>query len=163
MSTHIVPDVTCLGCGLLCDDIAIALEHGRIGGMAPHCALGRAWFGDGQVPAKILVKGAAASFDAALAEAVAQLHPAEGRALVVIGPDLATSAVRAGITIADRLRATVDTATSVGAGEGILAGQRRGRTSSTLGEVKNRADLVLFWGVDPTATHPRFLERFFAR
>ncbi|MFL5505857.1 MAG: hypothetical protein ACJ8AU_03175 [Gemmatimonadales bacterium] len=162
MNTHIVPDVTCLGCGLLCDDIAIALEQGRIGGMAPHCALGRTWFGDGQVPAKILVKGVAASFDAALAEAVAQLRPAEGRALVVIGPDLATSAVRAGIAIADRLRATVDTATSVGAGEGILAGQRRGRTSSTLGEVKNRADLVLFWGVDPTATHPRFLERFVA-
>jgi formylmethanofuran dehydrogenase subunit B len=162
MSTHVVPDVTCLGCGLLCDDIAIALEHGRIAGMAPHCDLGRAWFGDGQVPAKILVKGAPASFDAALAEAVALLRPAAGRALVVLGPGLATGAVRAGIAIADGLRATVDTATSVGAGEGILAGQRRGRATSTLGEVKNRADVVLFWGVDPATTHPRFLERLVA-
>jgi formylmethanofuran dehydrogenase subunit B len=162
MSTHVVPNVTCLGCGLLCDDVAIALEDGRIGGMAPHCEVGRAWFGDGRVPAKIQHKGASASFDAALSEAAALLRAAEGRALVVLGSGLATSAVRAGIAVADRLRATVDTATSAGAGEGILAGQRRGRATSTLGEVKNRADLVLFWGVDPTGSHPRFLERFVA-
>jgi formylmethanofuran dehydrogenase subunit B len=159
MSTHVVPDVTCLGCGLLCDDVSLALADGRIAGMAPHCDVGRAWFGDGQVPARILVAGMPASFDAALAESATVLRAAEGRALVVLGPGLATSAVRAGIAIADRLGAAVDTATSAGAAEGILAGQRRGRASSTLGEVKNRADLVLFWGVDPATTHPRFMER----
>jgi formylmethanofuran dehydrogenase subunit B len=162
MSTHVVPDVTCLGCGLLCDDVSLALEDGRIAGMAPHCDLGRAWFGDGQVPARILVRDVPASFDAALAAAATLLRPAEGRALVVLGPGLTTSAVRAGIAIADRLGATVDTATSPGAAEGILAGQRRGRASSTLGEVKNRADLVLFWGADPATTHPRFIERLVA-
>ena len=28
--------------------------------------------------------------------------------------------------------------------------------------MKNRADLVLFWGADPLATHPRHLERYAA-
>ena len=31
----------------------------------------------------------------------------------------------------------------------------RGRVSATLGEVKNRADVVVFWGADPVETHPR--------
>ena len=44
-------------------------------------------------------------------------------------------------------------------GRGILAGQRRGRAAATLGELKNRADLVLFWGSDPARTHPRLIER----
>ena len=32
--------------------------------------------------------------------------------------------------------------------------------SCTLGEVKNRADLVVYWGSDPVESHPRHLERF---
>ncbi len=52
-----------------------------------------------------------------------------------------------------------DTATSGAAAAGILAGQRRGRAAATLGELKNRADFVLFWGADPARTHPRLIER----
>jgi formylmethanofuran dehydrogenase subunit B len=31
---------------------------------------------------------------------------------------------------------------------------------ATLGEVRNRADVVVFWGVDPVTTHRRHLERY---
>jgi formylmethanofuran dehydrogenase subunit B len=54
----------------------------------------------------------------------------------------------------------VDTATSVTAAAGLLAAQRRGRAGATLGEIRNRADAVLFWGIDPRARYPRFMERF---
>ena len=37
---------------------------------------------------------------------------------------------------------------------------RVGQVSSTLGEVRDRADLVVFWDVDPVATHPRHFERY---
>jgi formylmethanofuran dehydrogenase subunit B len=35
-----------------------------------------------------------------------------------------------------------------------------GESTCTLGEVKNRADLVVFWGSDPVVTHPRHMERY---
>jgi formylmethanofuran dehydrogenase subunit B len=63
------------------------------------------------------------------------------------------------VEIADRLKAIVDTDTSASAAAGILAGQRRGRAAATLGEIKNRSDLILFWGTDTARTHPRLVER----
>ncbi len=42
----------------------------------------------------------------------------------------------------------------------FAAFQRVGQVSATLGEVKDRADLVVFWDVDPIATHPRHWERY---
>jgi formylmethanofuran dehydrogenase subunit B len=38
--------------------------------------------------------------------------------------------------------------------------QEVGEVTCTLGEVKNRADVVLFWNSDPVTTHPRHLERY---
>jgi len=37
----------------------------------------------------------------------------------------------------------------------VLALQRVGRVSATLGEIKNRADVVVFWGADPMVSQPR--------
>ena len=35
-----------------------------------------------------------------------------------------------------------------------------GESTCSLGEIKNRADLVIFWGVDPVRSHPRHFERY---
>ena len=35
-----------------------------------------------------------------------------------------------------------------------------GEVTSSLGEVANRGDLIIFWGVDPVTTHPRHFERY---
>jgi formylmethanofuran dehydrogenase subunit B len=35
-----------------------------------------------------------------------------------------------------------------------------GESSSSLGEVRNRSDLVVFWGADPAESHPRHFERY---
>jgi formylmethanofuran dehydrogenase subunit B len=63
------------------------------------------------------------------------------------------------VGIADRLHAVLDSATSeiVGA---VLAAQRRGRAGATLGELRRRADLVVFWGVDPAERYPRYTSRY---
>ncbi len=41
-----------------------------------------------------------------------------------------------------------------------MAIQRVGESTSTLGEIRERADLVVFWGADPATTHPRHFERY---
>jgi formylmethanofuran dehydrogenase subunit B len=43
-----------------------------------------------------------------------------------------------------------------------MAVQQVGESTCSLGEVKNRCDLVIFWGCDPVETHPRHLERYAA-
>jgi formylmethanofuran dehydrogenase subunit B len=159
-SSHTVKAVTCLGCGCGCDDLSVRVTDGRIAEVTPPCPVGRRWFGDGTVPAAIVSGGKPTTADQAIADAANVLAAATGAAVVFVGSELTTQAHRSTLAIADLLRARVDTATSSPAAAGLLAAQRRGRAGATLGEIRNRADVVLFWGIDPQARYPRFMERF---
>jgi formylmethanofuran dehydrogenase subunit B len=154
------PHVTCLGCGCACDDIILTVSGGRIDRSERACPLGGAWFGDGQVPNQVSIDGAPAELDHALAQAAALLQGARGRLLVVLAADLTTAAYGSALALADALGATTESLVSEPAGAGILAGQRRGRATATLGELRNRADLVVYWGVDPDARYPRYRSRY---
>jgi formylmethanofuran dehydrogenase subunit B len=151
--------VTCLGCGCGCDDLEVRVGDGRIVGVSPPCPVARRWFGDGSVPTEIRVAAKPATLDQAI-EAAASLLAGAERPMVLLAPDLTTRAQRTAIALADALRAEVDGATSDTAAAGILAAQRRGRAGATLGEIRNRADLILFWAVDPRERYPRFLDRY---
>jgi formylmethanofuran dehydrogenase subunit B len=151
--------VTCLGCGCGCDDLEVRIGDGRIVGVSPPCPVATRWFGDGSAPAEIRVNAKPATLDNAI-EAAALLLAGAERPMVLLGPDLTTRAQRAAIALADALRAEVDGATSDTAAAGILAAQRRGRAGATLGEIRNRADVILFWAVDPRERYPRFVERY---
>ncbi len=73
--------------------------------------------------------------------------------------DAGIETARAAISLADRSGAIVDF--SVGHfPAATVALQQVGMVTATLGEIRQRADLVLFWGSDPTTTHPRHLERY---
>jgi formylmethanofuran dehydrogenase subunit B len=153
--------VACLGCGCGCDDLEVRVRDGRIVALAPPCPVATGWFGDGALPAEIGVSAAPASLEQAI-DAAASLLRRAARPMVLLAPDLTTTAQRTAIAIADSLHAEVDGATSDTAAAGLLAGQRRGRAGATLGEIRNRADVVLFWAVDPRERYPRFLERYAA-
>ncbi len=155
-----VEHVTCLGCGCGCDDVTVSVTDGRIIDAAPICPIGRAWFGDGTVPAAIVRERQPVTIDEAINEAAAVLAEARSRCLVYLAPDLSSEAQRAAIAVADLLGAAVDCATSGTAATGLIAAQRRGRTGSTLGEIRNRGDVLLFWGVDPSDRYPRYLSRY---
>jgi formylmethanofuran dehydrogenase subunit B len=154
------PHVTCLGCGCACDDIVLTVEGSRIAAAEHACELGLAWFGDGWVPGAVRVDGRDTDFEQALRAAAALLETARGRLLVFLSAGLTSEAQGALLGIADRLGGTVDGQVSDTAAAGILAGQRRGRATATLGEIRNRADLVVFWGVDPELRYPRYRSRY---
>jgi len=150
---------TCLGCGCACDDIQLRIDRNRIVEAAHACALGIEWFGDGGVPARARAGGRDCSVGEALISAATVLGNA-ARPLVYLAPDISCEAQRAAIAIADALRATIDSVTSATVMTTLLAAQETGRASATLGELKNRADVVVFWGVDPTERYPRFRMRY---
>lgn len=158
---RVFQSVTCLGCGCGCDDLTVRVRAGRITALSPACPLAQGWFGDGAVPGEILVEGRPATIEKAIDAAAAALSGA-GRPMVLIAPDLTTEAQRAAIALADALRAEVDGATSEPAAAGILVAQRRGRAAASLGEIRNRAEVVLFWAVNPPERYPRYLERYAA-
>ena len=158
----ITEHATCLGCGCACDDIGVAVEGGRIVEARNACSLGRAWFGDGRVPDRVMVAGLDVEDEDALDTAARALVAAR-RPLVYLAPDLSCEAQAAAVAIADSLGAGLDSVTAATAGGSVLASQERGRAGATLGEIRNRADVILFWGVDPAVRYPRFEERYAPR
>ena len=153
-----VANVTCLGCGCACDDITVVVKQDRIAEARNACALGVAWFGDGTVPAETRVNGRTASLERALTEA-ARLLTGATRPLVYLAGDVSCETLREGVAIADRLHAAIDSLAATSA-TAVLAAQRRGRAGATLGEIRQRADLVVFWAVDPSARYPRYGSRY---
>ena len=155
---RIEENATCLGCGCTCDDIAVVIDGGRITEARNACALGLRWFGDGSLPGAVL-SGRSAAIEDVVGEIATVLRAARAP-LIYLASDLTSEAQRAAIAVADQLRAFLDGVTSSTASDGILAAQRRGRASATLGEIRNRADVVVFWAVNPALSYPRFQSRY---
>ena len=148
-NASVVEDVTCLGCGCLCDDIALTVAGGRITEARNACELGRRWFladraTDGVDAATI--DGRVADRGEALDRAAEILGRA--KAPVVLGlTRTSTETVGVAVAIADRIGAVMGLGRAGEAISRTLAVQRVGKVSASLGEVKNRADVVVFWGV----------------
>jgi formylmethanofuran dehydrogenase subunit B len=109
------------------------------------------------------VRGAAcpdaAAVDLALAQVAQRLQSAR-RVLVTGLGDATLEAIGVACDIAEALGAAVDAGsheTAQTTGPGIA---RSGEVTAAWEEVRDRADLVLFWFHDPALSHPRFLERF---
>jgi formylmethanofuran dehydrogenase subunit B len=150
---------TCLGCGCACDDIQLRIEANRILEARNACDLGARWFGDGGAGSHARVEGEDVSVDSALDAATAILSDA-WRPLVFLAPDISCEAQRAAIAIADVLHGSIDSVTTSTAIATVLAAQEAGRASATLGEIRNRADVLVFWGVDTGSRYPRFASRY---
>jgi formylmethanofuran dehydrogenase subunit B len=153
-----VDHVACLGCGCACDDISVVVKRDRVAEARNACPLGVAWFGDGTTPSEAQVRGRSVSLEQALGEATKILRAAE-RPLVYLGTDVSCEAQREAVAIGDCLGAMLDSVSATAA-VGILAAQRRGRAGATLGELRQRADVIVFWGVDPGRRYPRFATRY---
>ncbi len=155
-------DVVCPACGCTCDDLTLRLdEGGRIVGMERACDLALPWFAavnDASSP-PALIDGSPVAVDDAINEAAKILRAS--RAPLIYGLSRSsTGGQRAAIELAESLGGTIDTTASVCHGPSIMAIQEVGESTCSLGEVKQRSDLVIFWGADPVKSHPRHGERY---
>jgi formylmethanofuran dehydrogenase subunit B len=153
------PPAACLGCGCLCDDIAVTVRNGRVAAAVNACALGLRWF-EADWPDAVRVEGRPATLEAAIDATVRLLRQAPTGTLVYVAPGLSCEAAREAVGLADELGARLDSVTSDTARAGILAVQAKGDAEATLGELKNRADAVVFWAVDPGDRYPRYASRY---
>jgi len=160
VSTHRA--VACTVCGCVCDDLEVHVaDDGHMTPVRGACWLAKPWFDalNTARPALAELDGQPAAFGDAVTRAAEILHQA--RAPLIYGLSRSTTeGQRAAVALADHLGATIDTTASTGHAPSILALQQVGESTCTLGEVKQRADLVIFWGSDPATTHPRHIERY---
>jgi hypothetical protein len=153
--------VACTICGCVCDDLRITVEAGRISKCEGACCLSEPWFlaQDSRRPPVALIDGRPAPLDEAVGRA-AELLRAACSPLIYGLSRSSTEGQRAAIALAERVGATIDTTASNCHAPSVMAIQEVGESTCTLGEVKNRADLVIFWGSNPVESHPRHLERY---
>jgi formylmethanofuran dehydrogenase subunit B len=110
------------------------------------------------VPDAVRIRGRAGTLERALAEATALLRDAT-HPLVYLAGDISCEVQRDAVAIADRLKGAIDSLAGTAAAS-VLAAQRRGRAGATLGEIRQRGDVIVYWGVDPAARYPRFASRY---
>ena len=152
---------TCGGCGLACDDITVVPRgDGGLERLERTCPLGDAWFAErtGPAPPVARVDGAEVALDQALDEAAAILGAA--RAPLVYGLGGTTCETqRAAVALAETIGAVIDPAGPLLDGAAGLAYQTLGASTATLGDIRDRAEVVVVWRADPAVTHPRLFER----
>ncbi len=157
MSTH--RDVVCGFCGCLCDDLEVEVEDNRITRVKSACAIGhnRLLHSHSDM-ATIRMNGQCVSLQDALDESARILLAAKNPLIYGLSSTSA-EAQREAVALAEILQCTIDNPSSYCHGPSVLAGQQVGVPSCTLGEVKNRADLVIFWGANPMESHARHMLR----
>ena len=158
---HTISNVTCTVCGCVCDDLSVVVDGDRITSVVNGCRLADPWFPAQTAarPAACRIGDNAVTLEAAYAEATKILAAAKYPLIYGLSRST-TEGQRAATALADTIGATIDTTASTGHAPSIMAFQQVGESTCTLGEVKQRADLVIFWGSDPLVTHPRHRERY---
>lgn len=159
----VIEDVACTICGCVCDDLRITVRENRIVAAEGACQLAEPWLlaQNTHWPPPASIEGYPASWDAAISRAAQILS--NSRAPLMYGLSRSsTPGQRAAVRLADRIGAVIDTTASRCHAPSIMALQQVGESTCSLGESKNRCDLVLFWGSNPMQSHPRHFERYSA-
>ncbi|HTT08887.1 MAG TPA: formylmethanofuran dehydrogenase subunit B [Gammaproteobacteria bacterium] len=150
--------VTCPFCSLLCDDLEIEERRGALHVASTRCPRAVAGFERPVVPAAPRINGTEVSLGKAVAAAAKVLKSSRHPLFSGLSTDVA--GMRAVMALADRTGGIVDHMLGDGLYRNILAMQDRGWMTTTLAELRNRADLIVFAGTDVGSDHPRFFERY---
>ncbi len=157
-------DIVCPFCGLCCDDLSVTRAGQELVIDTP-CPRARAGFaapgadaanGTDALPQ---IAGTPCTLDDAVAYAAQLLGAAHQPLFAGLGTDVA--GVRALLRLADRCGASFDHMNSTAMLRNLLVLQDSGWMTTTLGEARNRADVLLLFGGGVERSAPRFYERLF--
>ena len=149
----------CTGCGMLCDDIEVDVENNKINKVYTACRIGVAHMKDGKESAAFLVDNKPVDETTAISEAATILKNAKNPLIFGLGTS-SNEAQKLAIELAKKTSATLDDASSFSLGEVIEALLNNKTKVCTLDDVRNKADVSIFWGTDPSDSHPRQLSKY---
>jgi formylmethanofuran dehydrogenase subunit B len=158
-----IEDVVCTFCGCLCDDLVVEVENNRVCSVENGCTLANEKFmRDHRLKNPIRRDGngwKAVSYDEAIRETAEILLDAD-RPLLYGWSGTHGEAQSVGVHLAELIGGVIDNTSTVCHGPSIMAIQEVGHPGCTLGQVKNRADVIVYWGANPIDAHPRHMSRY---
>jgi formylmethanofuran dehydrogenase subunit B len=159
--------VVCPICGCLCDDLEVTVENNEIVKMKNGCSVCEAKMVHGYKSEERILKPmirkdgklTPVTMDEAVHKAAQILTDAKYPLL--FGWSSSTSeAQRVGVELAEELGSALDNCCSVCHGPSVMATQEIGIPAATLGQIRHRADLIVYWACNPWTSHPRHVERY---
>jgi formylmethanofuran dehydrogenase subunit B len=164
---HLVSGVTCPFCGCCCDDVEVIVEDNKVFDVRNACALGASKFMgyNRHRNTKPLIRKNGELVEASLEEAIERCAEILANAqypLLYGWSNTSCEAIRVGLEMAEEVGGVIDNTTTACHGPSILAIQDVGIPGCTLGQIRHRADLIIYWGCNPWSAHPRHIERYTA-
>ncbi len=161
----VVTGVSCPICGCLCDDIEVDVTDNRVISVKNACAIGEAKFLNyAQHRATTpLIKNGNSLIEASLEAAIqrsAEILVNSKYPIIYGWSNASCEAIKKGIALAEDVGGVIDNTSTICHGPSIMSIQDLGISSCTLGQLRHRADLVIYWGSNPWSAHPRHIERY---
>ncbi|HQD25768.1 MAG TPA: formylmethanofuran dehydrogenase subunit B [Methanoculleus thermophilus] len=164
-----IENVGCPYCGVCCDDLVVTVSDDgkKILEVENACAIGNQIFhhatGSERVTRPRLRQPDGTykeiSYDEAIDYAARVLYNAKKPLIYGFG-STNCEGMAAAAKVAEKAGAVLDNCASICHGSSFLAIFDNGYPSCTLGETKNRADVVVYWGANPAHAHPRHMSRY---
>ncbi|MCM2465362.1 formylmethanofuran dehydrogenase subunit B [Methanoculleus oceani] len=164
-----VENVGCPYCGVCCDDLVVTVSDDgkQILEVENACAIGNQIFHHATGGERIRLPRLRQpdgtykdiSYDEAVDYAAKVLHNAKKPLIYGFG-STNCEGMAAAAKVAEKAGAVLDNCASICHGSSFLAIFDNGYPSCTLGETKNRADVIVYWGANPAHAHPRHMSRY---
>ena len=149
---------TCPACGLLCDDVLLENKQNKLQVLNNHCAKSIAFFGQKLSEVSPHIAGKPTTLAQAIAQAAQLLKQAKQPLFSGLSTDVA--GFRALYNLSQKTNGNLQHINAQSSTRNMKVLQSTGWQTTTLTEVKNRADVIVCIGTDIVSHHPRFFERF---
>jgi formylmethanofuran dehydrogenase subunit B len=145
-------------CGIASDDLKIEVAGQVVKVVANGDTVTQPGFESPITDTAPRIKGEPASLEQAIARAAELLKSARLPVFSGFGTDV--NETRAALSLIDRCRGVFDQQRAEGGLRNLLVLADSGWLATTLGELKNRVEVLVSFGTDIEANFPRFFERF---
>ncbi len=160
-------NVVCTVCGCCCDNLEVEVENGKITKVKNNCAMSISKLLNFEKERNLypMVREgrnlSKASYEKAIERVASVLSSAKYP--ILYGWSLTScEAIEVGVELADYIGGVIDNTTGTCHGPAILGIQDVGESTCTLGQIRNRADLMIYWGCNPVHAHPLHMLRYSA-
>jgi len=148
----------CTGCGLLCDDIEVESEKNVVNKVYTACRVGVAHMKETRGEVNFRVDNKPVDEATAIKEAASILKNARNPLIFGLGTST-NETQKIAIELAKKINATLDDPSSFCLGPLAEALIQDKLKTCTLDDVRNKADVIIYWGTDPSDSHPRHLSK----
>jgi formylmethanofuran dehydrogenase subunit B len=157
--TKPLPKATCPACGLLCDDLELAADKDTINIVSVNnCAKSIAFFSQKLNQTSPQIAGKTTNLQQAIEHAARLLKASKNPLFAGLSTDV--QGFRAIYNLAQKTNGNLLHMNSQSTARNMAVLQSSGWQTTTLTEVKNRADVIVCIGTDIVSHNARFFERF---